>query len=99
MVSTRFVDKMPDRPRGPGFIPFDRSPLSASILFQRNFIRSFRSGERSKILVGYFSPSGRQRRREVEHERSLLWQVRHGICLKIKFSGELSGCVENEIYH
>lgn len=38
VVSTRLVDKMPERPRGgPGFIPFDRRSPPLSILFQKKF--------------------------------------------------------------
>lgn len=51
MVSTRFVDKMPERPRTwiHSFRPI--ATLRLDSLLERNFIRSFRSGWRVSLYL------------------------------------------------
>lgn len=104
VVSTRLVDKMPERPRGgPGFIPFD-FPIAAlrhsRFSSRRNFI-SFRSGERSKnsrrrlffVRVDETEVETRGRTRELALVAGSLWNLFKN---KILWRAEMSGCVESE---
>lgn len=104
VVSTRLVDKMPERPRGgPGFIPFD-FPIAAlrhsRFSSRRNFI-SFRSGERSKnsrrrlffVRVDETEVETRGRTRELALVAGSLWNLFKN---KILWRAEKSGCVESE---
>ena len=104
VVSTRLVDKMPERPRGgPGFIPFD-FPIAAlrhsRFSSRRNFI-SFRSGERSKnsrrrlffVRVDETEVETKGRTRELALVAGSLWNLFKN---KILWRAEMSGCVESE---